>query len=690
MKEKDINELVNIIMIKKFKLPVLYKLEELERIRDEMKKKKTSSTITERFLAPIVPLAPSSTKKDRSGSPVSTPPLSSVKKRVRVATSPKPLRSTEKKNGIVLQQQQKDDSGCISDSGAKKQQAQEHSETFRTAFDTEIKKVETLVKAKFQKLEALKDREILELKKENDNLRDSSVTTTKKLVELRSLIVPLKNQLEVQCTKSKDLEQEKEALVKNSADLQVQNMRLQTEKELSEERSCRDKNRVTTLLEDIDCQKKKTEDLSSENQLLSKSVEEMSHQLLTLKDEHKNELKEMSSLHRSKEEEAKVELQRRDQLLNDVKNESQKKIDELVEKVRSLQALVEAKNHHTEASSSKRRSKDDNPLPRKRRKEPPKPSFETGTALSLVDSFTTALSTGTAGKESRKTAPKLNWSLENRKIVSASQSIVGSSEKGSGIHPNDMATSRLADLFGDDDNKEEDDRGNEAINTTLDQSSQNRFDLSLTYTPAKTSKVLQSSATVLTIRSFKELLKDPKEQKQTVSSVRRVDFEENDEKEDKPFAVKHLLLLKDMISKDVEKCLTKFLENKTISSLKEFRSLGNMLSNYFTEQIEEKHLKASRSTKDISLSNTDKRELIDLVFLFFNIKTWVSNFLQPHAGKLKPNILSNIKENFTQKFFFDIRETKRHRRVTWTDQEYQGHIKTAIDFFMNINYNKHC
>ena len=115
-----------------------------------------------------------------------------------------------------------------------------------------------------------------------------------------------------------------------------------------------------------------------------------------------------------------------------------------------------------------------------------------------------------------------------------------------------------------------------------------------------------------------------------------------------------------------------------------------MLSNYFTEQIEEKHLKASRSTKDISLSNTDKRELIDLVFLFFSIKTWVSNFLQPHAGKLKPNILNNIKENFTQKFFFDIRETKRHRRVTWTDQEYQGHIKTAIDFFMNINYNKHC
>ena len=112
MKGKDINELVNIVMEKKFKLPVLYKLEELERIRDKMKKKKKSSINTERFLAPIVPLAPSSTKKGRLESPVSTPPLSSVKKRVPVSASaiPKPLRSTEKKKGIVLQQQPKDDS----------------------------------------------------------------------------------------------------------------------------------------------------------------------------------------------------------------------------------------------------------------------------------------------------------------------------------------------------------------------------------------------------------------------------------------------------------------------------------------------------------------------------------------------------------------------------------------------------
>ena len=683
------NELVNMITNKKLKVTVLYKMEELERIRNNMKKKKTPNSSIKRFLAPIVPLAPSSTKKDRLGSPVCTPPLSSVKKRgpfsthVSVASaSPKPLRSTEKKRGIVLKPQQKDDSasGFIPGSSVKKQ-VHEHSESFRTGFITEIKKVEALVEAKFQKLEALKDREISELKKENDSLRDESVTTTKKLEDLRSLIVPLKNQLEVQCRKSKDLEQEKEALVKNSADLQVENMRLQTETELSEERSCRDKDRVTTLLEDITCQKKKTEDLSSENLLLSKSVEEMSLQLSTLKEENKNELKKMSSLHRSKEEEVKVELQRRDQLLNDVKDESKKKIGDLEEKIRSLQALVEAKNHHTEASSSKRKSKDDNPLPRKRRKEPPKPTFETGTAISLVDSFTTTLST--AGKESRKTGPRLNWSVENGEIVPSSQSIVGSREKGSGIHPNGMKKSRLAELFGDDDKKKEDDKSYGTINTTLD--------LSLTYTPAKTSKISQSSTSVLRIRNLKELLKDPKEQDQSDSSARRVDFEENDESEDKPFAVKHLLLLKDMIYKEVEKCLTKFLvlEKKTVSSLKEFRSLANMLSNYFAEQIEEKHLKACKSTKDISLSIIEKRELIDLVFLFLNIKTWVSNFLQPHAGKTKPTILSKIKEDFTQKFFYDISETKRHRGVTWTDHEYQGHIKMAIDFFMNI-YKKRC
>ena len=159
---------------------------------------------------------------------------------------------------------------------------------------------------------------------------------------------------------------------------------------------------------------------------------------------------ELSSFHRSSEEESK------------------KKIHDLEEKVRSLQALIEAKNNHTEASS--KRKIDNDCLSRKRRRakellynKPSKPALVTslGSAHSLVD---------------------------------------------------------------------------------------------ITQAPAKTS-IVQPSNPVIRIRNIVEFLQDDNKQDQRKNSH----FEEIDEMEEKPFAKKHLLLMKAAISKHVEKLLRKRL-----------------------------------------------------------------------------------------------------------------------------------
>ena len=191
---------------------------------------------------------------------------------------------------------------------------------------------------------------------------------------------------------------------------------------------------------------------------------------------------ELSSFHRSSEEESK------------------KKIHDLEEKVRSLQALIEAKNNHTEASS--KRKIDNDCLSRKRRRtnellydKPSKPALVTslGSAHSLVD---------------------------------------------------------------------------------------------ITYAPAKTS-IVQPSNPVIRIRNIVEFLQDDNKQKQRKNSAMRVNFEEIDEMEEKPFAKKHLLLMKAAISKNVEKLLRKSLF--PISSPKEFRRHACVLAMYFADKMEERY-----------------------------------------------------------------------------------------------------
>ena len=724
---KDTNDLVNSALQKKVKIPVLFKMEELERIKDNMKKKNVTHTFTttpKKLLTPISPsslslstkkIVPSSlslsTKKVRSLNS-STPGSFSARKRVQqdfpvyssipFKTTPS---STKKKKEIVLQQ--KDDSCSLSSAPNFSTKTKDQSETFRKAFITEIKKVEALVEEKFKNLKDSKDKEVSCLQKDKESLQealessnDENAKAAKRLEDLKSLIIPLKNQLECQCRKVKELRQLKEALEKKSADLQVENERL--EKELSEERGNGYKDKISTLLTEISVNEKKVDDLSSEKEILSNSVEEKSLHLSTLKEENKNILKdaqakvdELSSLYRSSEEKAERELKRQDQILIDVKTEAKKKVDDLEEKVRSLQTLLDSKNNHTEASSSKRK-KDENFQSRKRRRtkktsyqELSEPGTGTGSALSLVDSFTAALST--ARKEGKQKPPslspplpKINWSVENGKVISSSPSI-----RGSGIHQNRMNSSRIMEeLFGDDaDVTEAADENDETINTTLDHSTDSSSLSNVTYSPAKTSSVSQSSSPVIRIRNIEELLHEDNNADQTQSFVQRVNLEEKDEIEDKHFAEKHLLLMKDAISKDVEKCLTKFLENKSISSKKEFMHLANLLSNYFAEKIKEKHLMINRSTKDISLSNIEKREFIDQTILFFNIKIFVSKTLQPCERKVKPDILNNIKAEFTKKFFFQTCDpkmliAKENWRAVLTEDN-QRHIKDYLNFFMN-------
>lgn len=251
----------------------------------------------------------------------------------------------------------------------------------------------------------------------------------------------------------------------------------------------------------------------------------------------------------------------------------------------------------------------------------------------------------------------------------------------------------MAQLFGDEDDRTEaNDEQDETIdNTTLNQSSEISSDSSsladLTYSPAKTSKVSQSSSPVIRIRNIEELLQDDNEEGQKKVSVKRVNLDWHDEFVEKPFAEKHLILMKVSLSKDVEKWLTKFVENKTISSKLEFKNLSSMLSKYFAGKIVEKHLMTNKSTKDISVSNTEKTEFIDQTVLFLHIKTSVSKFLQPFERKMKPDVLSKIKADFTQKFFFQMCDTKvafakDNRRVILTEDN-QKHMKDYLNFFMH-------
>ena len=711
MKVKEVNELVNSVSKnqKKLNIPVLYKMEELESIRENMKKKNKTFTARSEtstvFPAPSPSPSPASASikedkaKERSltlGS-ARAQAVSSVKKKVKLEDSPRSRTETsnKKKETMILQQKEMD--YCSNPSSASKflKQPHDHSESFRKAFITEIKKVEKLVEVKFHKLEAAKNKEILDLKKYNEI---SSNKAEKKYEDLKSLVVPMKIQLENQCKRVKELEEVREALEKKSVELQAENLRL--EKELSEERGCRD--RISIFQTEISNLKEKVDILSSENVTLSNSVEDKTQQLSTLREENQKLLSdaqishasvdELSNLCSSSEKEFTEEIKRRDHMLDEVKSESKKKIISLEEKVRTLEALLEAKNHHTEATSSKRKSRED-PPPKKRRrtKEPPKleQASISSSALSLVDSFTATLSTST--KKSKQTSsgnlprPKLNWSVENGKIISPPQSTVNS-EVDSRISTQNKKKSRMAELFGDDDEVTETGVNcDQTISTTEEQRPEVLSDSA--YSPAKTSKILQPSNFALRIRKLDDLLQENKDSSLKGSCVEKVNFEEKDANEEKPFAVNHLVMVKDAISKDVEKCLTKFLENKSISSKKEFRSLADMLSNHFAERIKEMHLITNESTKDISLSNIEKREFIDQTILFFNIKLWVTKFLQPLEGGLKPDVLNNIKADFTQKFFFQISDTKlalakENRRDTLTE-DYQRHMKDYLDFYIN-------
>ena len=187
------------------------------------------------------------------------------------------------------------------------------------------------------------------------------------------------------------------------------------------------------------------------------------------------------------------------------------------------------------------------------------------------------------------------------------------------------------------------------------------------YSPAKTSHVAKiTSKQVIKIRNINdELLTNVGEKQETVSSVKKIDFERLEDQEETNSALKFKKILDRDVKVAVEKCLLRFQKTKAILPGEEFRELVNMFVPDFTEKIRSTYLQTHPTENEIAITSADKQYIIDQIILYINLKDSINDYISPMELKIHLQLKLNqkgftvLKKELVNELFTFLREVNQ-------------------------------
>ena len=694
-KKSDKNLMAEILMSKrKVQIRGLYSSEELERKKTDLKKNGSSKSLIVKL--PLNSSKSSDTEKSKEleksktdlkkkGSskslkvklPLKSPTRISDSLQVKKSNGVSPVKQVDKsfsKKSVVLKsphtglakEEDRLDKGIntVPGSGEKARLA------FKNAFLLEIEKVEVNMQSKFERVNKHLAEEMeksINLQKANTDLQKENDKINQSMENLKKLIVPMKMKLEEHKSQKDNIRNVEKGLREEIEKLKALNGSL-TEKvaSLHRETSTED---VSVLRKELDAQKKKVEEMDEEKKNITqelnskeRSLKLANSQCFTLKEELYKLKKEQSSnqenrvtqMNKFKLElsEVKKNSELYKKTINDKfridKEESEKIILEKEQEIKELkEALEEVKRSHI--SSSKRKQCEENNLNSKRKR--------------IDKSSETLESDPSLESEIRCTKPAQNSLLAFIDNFAASlSSTTNSMLITDDLNGKDGKEGKEANL---DKCTKIDDKNPSAEKES--QETESSLDMPC-YSPAKTSNVAKSSMQtkkIIKIRDFKSLLQSTEDGQETLSPVKRIDFESKEDQEDSNSAFRDKKYLDRDVKAAVEKCLQRFQQTKAIASGEEYRELVNRFVRDFKEKIRSTYLQTNPTEKGISITNPDKQNIIDQIILYFNLKDSVNNYTKPFELKillqlkLNQKSFADLKKDFVNELFTSLREVSQ-------------------------------
>ena len=576
-------------------------------------------------------------------------------------------------------------------------------EEFRNSFILEIRKIEVNMLSKFENLNDSKNKQLQEEKEKcsnllntNSDLKKENEKINQSMENLKKLIIPMKQKLEEHKKHKENFANVEKGLREEIGKLQIFNETL-TEKVASFQ-GVKASEEVSVLRKELAVQNKRVEDIDKEKDKLAKEINSKEQSLKLVhsqcfslkeemyklkKDQAFIQEKRVMQMNKMKEELAEVQKTYKHSKSNHEKYKMDKEAAEkiILEKEQEIKELKEAleETKKNQASSSKRKQQNGNSSDKKiKRTEQPINDSDIRQLLNVShDNLEPSNSTSESQLKDKEPAQNsLLAVIDNFNAFLSSSRISQTKPSASNVLDKEDDVDKLKQVNAKDAIEKDSQEKESSLESPC-------------YSPAKTSNVAKTtslSKPKIKIRDVNELLQDFSKKQEIKSSLKRIDLEKLDDKEDANSALSHKKYLDKDVKAAVARVMNRFLHNKTISSEEESRDLVNVFVPDFTERIITAYLQTNPTEKGINVTSIDKQYIIDQIILYFSLSDSIHKYISPFELKICLQLKLNqksfgaLKEGLVNKLFTSVREVSQEAVIAKFDRRDQyyslGHVIT--------------